>query len=80
MGFKQTASDPCLYVPSEGDMMIVAVYVDDILVAGRSDEQIMRVKNALARQFKIKDMSELHYFLGVKIVQNDTGIWIGQPA
>ena len=61
-------------------MMIVAVYVDDILVAGRSDKQIMRVKNALARQFKMKDMGELHYFLGVKIVQNETGIWIGQPA
>ena len=68
MGFKQTVSDPCLHVPSEGDnMMIVAVYVDDILVAGRSDKQIMRVKNALARQFKMKDMGELHYFLGVPL-------------
>ena len=40
------------------------------------------VKKALAMQFEVKDMGELHYFLGVKIVQdhqNGMG-WIGQPA
>ena len=40
------------------------------------------VKEALAQKFDIKDMGTLHYFLGIKVVQDEeTGnIWIGQPA
>ena len=69
MGFVQTASDPCLYVAAEGEMVIVAVYVDDIAIAARSDAEIADVKRALAARFEVRDMGELHYFLGVKVVQ-----------
>ena len=37
MGFVQTASDPCLYMASEGEMVIIAIYVDDIAIAAKSD-------------------------------------------
>ena len=39
-------------------------------------------KKALAMQFDVKDMGKLHYFLGVKIIQDHKKrqIWIGQPA
>ena len=30
MGFVQTSSDPCLYVSTEGEFFVIAVYVDDI--------------------------------------------------
>lgn len=70
MGFKQTTSDPCLYVATEGEMFIIAVYVDDILLAGKSDKRINEVKKALSERFDIKDMGELHYFLGANITQN----------
>ena len=63
-------------------MFVVAVYVDDIVLAGRSDERMTEVKKALAKQFEVKDMGELHYFLGVKIIQDPKSgeVWIGQPA
>ena len=40
------------------------------------------VKRALAAWFEVKDMGELHYFLGVKVIQSQrTGeVWIGQGA
>ena len=40
------------------------------------------MKAAIANRFKVKDMGESHYFLGVKIVQNLKAgtIWLGQPA
>ncbi len=38
IGFKQTDSDPCIYVSSEGEMCIIAVYVDDILLAGKMEK------------------------------------------
>jgi len=36
LGFKQTASDPCLYVcaDSEGELLVVTIYVDNIIVGG----------------------------------------------
>ena len=82
MGFVPTTSDPCIYTASEGEMFVIGVYVDDIVLAGRSDKRMTEVKRALAMQFEVKYMGELHYFLGVKVVQDHKKghIWIGQPA
>ena len=82
MGFVQAKGDPCIYVTSEGEMFIIAVYVDDIVLAGKSDKRMTEVKEQLAEHFQVKDMGELHYFLGVKIVQDkESGeVSIGQPA
>ena len=62
MGFIQVAGDPCLYVASEGEMFLIAVYVDDILLAGRSNKRLTAVKQALSKKFEMKDMGELNYF------------------
>ena len=80
MGFKQAAGDPCIYMASEGEMFLIAVYVDDILLAGRSDERLTTVKQALSRKFQVKDMGKLHHFLGINVVQDykNGSVWIGQ--
>ena len=70
MGFAQTTSDPCLYISTEGEMFVIAVYVDDIVLAGKSDRKLSEVKKALASKFDVKDLGKLHYFLGVKVVQD----------
>ena len=82
MGFVQSASDPCVYKDSGGEMFLIGVYVDDIILAGKTDKKINEVKRALGAKFNIKDMGKLHYFLGMNILQDEkTGnIWIGQPA
>ena len=61
--FKQSTSDPCIYVSTEGETFFLGVYVDDIISAGTSDERIHEVKDALPRKFEIKDIGRLHYFL-----------------
>ena len=83
MGFVQTIGDPCIYVKEEnGDIFVIAVYVDDMILAGKSDEKINEVKQALSELFQMKDMGELHYFLGVKVIQKPElkEVWIGQEA
>ena len=82
MGFVQATGDPCLYISSEGEMFLIAVYVDDILLAGKDGEKMAAIKQAFSQEFQVRDMGELHYFLGVKVVQDkDTGnIWIGQES
>ena len=81
MGFIQSTSDPCIYTASEGESFIIGVYVDDMILAGSSDERMTQVKEALSNRFQMKDLGELHHFLGVRIIQDvEKGtIWIGQP-
>ena len=66
---------------SEGEILIVAVYVDDIILGGKSDIKMSEVKKELSQKFEMKDLGLLHHFLGVNISQDQhTGrIWIGQP-
>ena len=82
IGFVQATSDPCLYIASEGELFLIAVYVDDIVLAGSSDVRMKEVQQALQQKFQVKDLGELHYFLGVKFVQNQKNrtVWIGQQA
>ena len=47
MGFDQKPSDPCLYVSKEGEMFIVAVYVDDIRLACKDNTRMEQVKKIL---------------------------------
>ena len=82
MGFVQVTGDPCLYVASEGEIFLKAVYVNDILLVGKDDERTAAVKQPFSQEFQVKDMGDLHYFLGLKVVQDqDTGnVWIRQKS
>jgi hypothetical protein len=46
------------------------LYVDDLILT--SDEQLIRsCKEDLAREFEMKDMGLMHYFLGLEVWQGD---------
>lgn len=38
--FAQTTGDHCIYIALEGEIFIIAVYVDAILLAGKSGKRI----------------------------------------
>ena len=65
---------------SGGETVIIAVYVDDIIIAGKTEEIIQQYIKEIAEKFDVMDMGTLHHFLGIKITYADSGnIWIGQP-
>lgn len=70
MGFVRTTADLCVYTAATGEMFIIAVYVDDILLAGRNDKCMIEVKKMLVKHFEIKDMCKMTHFIWVKIVQD----------
>ena len=76
IGFTQSTSDPCIYT-SDGELTILAVFVDDILLATSSTSRLDEVKQAIARKFTVKDMGELKYFLGVTVDQKTNPAVIG---
>ena len=43
MSFSQTKGDPRIYTAQHGEPFIIGVYVDDILLAGKSDKRLAEV-------------------------------------
>ena len=78
----QSNSDPSVYIAAVDEMAIVCVYVDDIVIACGSEEQLKKFKSSIYKRFNVKDLGKLHHFLGMKFVQDDVSgdIWIGHPV
>ena len=55
-------------------MIFLAIYVDDILMIWNKEEEMDWLKRYFGQQFKIKDLGQLHYFLGIEIVQEKDDI------
>ena len=53
-------------IQKEGEIFIVAVYVDHIILGGKSESKLMEVKKELSKTFEMKDLGPLHHFLGFK--------------
>jgi len=60
------------------DIVIILVYVDDMMITGSSDAVIHETKEVLHRRFKVKDLGELKFFLGIKILRSKQGIMLNQ--
>lgn len=70
IGFKQSTSDPCVFVRSRQELEILAVYVDDLILITESMESMEELKLALKKRYKMKDMRELSYILGISVIQD----------
>ena len=65
-GYSQTQADHVLLVKhfTDGRITILIVYVDDILLTGNHEGEMRRLKMLLSKEFEIKDLGHLKYFLG----------------
>lgn len=72
-GFKPSAADPCLYVRTGkgGKITMVVIYVDDILITGDDNAGIEVFKTQISQRFKMKDLGQLHWFLGIKVSRDE---------
>ena len=76
--FSQFQVDYTLFVKhsSKERITILIVYVDDIILTG-DDEKEMDSK-FLAKEFEIKDLGNLKYFLGMEVARSRKGISVSQ--
>ena len=54
------------------------VYVDDIIVASSSQEATNALLEDLKKDFALKDLGDLHYFLGIEVKKVTDGILLSQ--
>lgn len=59
-------------------LVIILVYVDDLLIIGNDAGLIEETKHVLHSHFKIKDLGELKYFLGIEFLRSSKGIMMNQ--
>ena len=78
-GYCQTKSYHTLFLKKQqGKITALIVYVDDMVVTGNDPEERKALQGYLSREFKMKDLSPLKYFLGIKVSQSDKGIFLSQ--
>ena len=68
LGFVPSKADTSLFFYRKGNHVIfMLVYVDDIIVASSSQEAVDALLRDLEKDFAIKDLGNLHYFLGIQV-------------
>ncbi|CAL8119652.1 unnamed protein product [Prunus armeniaca] len=79
VGFVQSLADSSLFVHQFGSHTIYfLLYVDDIVITSNDDRLLQSFIDALGRGFDIKDLGNLHYFLGLQVTSQNKGVHISQ--
>ena len=70
-GFHQSVDEACVYkLIKEKHVVFLVLYVDDILLMGDNVKLLTEVKDWLATQFKMKDLGNANYVLGIQILRD----------
>ena len=54
------------------------LYVDDIVLTASSPDLLQRVISSLQQEFAMKDLGELHQFLGITFERRPQGLFLHQ--
>lgn len=62
----------------KGKILIVYLYVDDLIFTGNNKAMFEEFRKSMMIEFKMYDISLIHYFLHIEVLQYDNGIFISQ--
>jgi len=80
-GLKQSRVDPCVYSQSSSKgILIVAIYVDDLLIFSNDQNLKSSLKKNLMSTFEMKDIGPARFVLGMQISRDRSNgkLWIDQ--
>lgn len=78
-GYKESAFDHSLFSKKQRkEVVIILVYVDDLLVVGNCPNLVNDTKETLHRKFKVKNLGQLRYFLGIEVSRSKKGILLNK--
>ena len=78
-GYRQSQEDHTLFIKhsDSGGVTALLVYVDDI-ASGNDERKKQALKQRLIKEFEIKELRRLKYFIGIEIANSRQGIFISQ--
>lgn len=65
-------------ISPSGKRTILIVYVDDIILTGDDFGEMEKLREVLGKEFEIKDLGQLKYFLGIEVARSKDGIFVSQ--
>jgi len=79
IGFRRSQLDHCVYIADFfSSIVVIAVFVDDILIASDNNCALDHVKGLFSNKFKITDMGLAQEFLNIRITQEPGKIILDQ--
>ncbi|KAG7579132.1 Reverse transcriptase RNA-dependent DNA polymerase [Arabidopsis thaliana x Arabidopsis arenosa] len=79
MSFKRSVKESSIYLKkTEKDILILAIYVDDLFVTGTTREVIDQFTKDMSREVEMSDIGKLTYYLDIEVLQGADGIQIKQ--
>jgi hypothetical protein len=70
-GLIPLASDQCVYIMrTETSLIIIALYVDDLVLAASNLDELKKLKADLTSEFDMEDLGEATFVLGIEIIRN----------
>jgi len=67
-------ADPSAYVAQVGDVkFFIMVYLEDLILVCNDQNKLLQIKKELNQKFEMKDLGELHFFLGMEVERNHDG-------
>uniref|UniRef100_A0A803NSQ7 Uncharacterized protein n=1 Tax=Cannabis sativa TaxID=3483 RepID=A0A803NSQ7_CANSA len=77
--FKNSKADTSLFFyKTDTVIILVLIYVDDIIVTGNDSKRVKQFIDELNKRFTLKDLGPLHFFLGIEVYRDETGIYLTQ--
>src|SRR5258706_12942768 len=65
---------------NDTNILFIAVYVDDLSLFGPKGRVMDNLKDLLKSKFKVTDLGDLHWLLGIRIEYRDYNIALSQSA
>lgn len=59
-------------------MARIFVYIDNIVIARSDDKEVTRLIDLLSKEFPIRDLGDLKFFLGIQVNHTSQGIHLSQ--
>jgi len=79
LGFIGSKVDSSLFIHQKNSVtMYLLIYVDDIIITGSVPTAITELLQLLRVDFAIKDLGDLHFFLGVEVLKLKSGLLLSQ--
>ncbi|CAK9801638.1 Copia protein [Anthophora plagiata] len=82
-GFRSSSVDRCIYILDRGNIsenIYVVLYVDDLVIATGNKETMINFKSYLMNKFRMTDLKEIRFFLGIKVERIEDRITLDQST
>ncbi|XP_071700028.1 uncharacterized mitochondrial protein AtMg00810-like [Rutidosis leptorrhynchoides] len=62
----------------DGKLSVILVYVDDLIITGDYEDEIVQIKENLSIRFQMKDLGYLKHFLGMELERSEDSVILHQ--